>query len=89
MKKIHDPVDLIEAQMLISMLHSEGITAHLQGAHLLGAIGELPAFGLLGLMVNDEHASRARELVVSYQQATPVYETEQDDSYKPQGFLKC
>ena len=39
--------------MLMSMLRSEGIEVFLQGADLVGGMGELPALGLLGLMVSD------------------------------------
>lgn len=89
MQRIHEPVDLIEAQMLISMLHSEGIAVHLQGADLIGGMGELPALGLLGLMVDDQHAIRARELIVGYQQATPLMDEAQEALADPHGFLEC
>ena len=42
MRRIYEPQDLIEAEMLIGMLASEGITVHLSGRHLVGALGELP-----------------------------------------------
>ena len=89
MQRIHDPVDLIEAQMLISMLHSEGITVHLQGADLIGGMGELPALGLLGLMVADQYAVRAKELIRGYQQATPLMGEAQEALVDPHGFLEC
>lgn len=90
MQRIHEPADLMEAQMLISMLHSEGIAVYLQGADLVGGMGELPALGLLGLMVGDEDALRARELIISYQQATPVAEGAKDvQSGFRQGVLEC
>lgn len=90
MQRIHEPADLMEAQMLISMLRSEGVAVYLQGADLVGGMGELPALGLLGLMVEDEHAQRARELITAYQQATPIV----DDGPDPQqvatrGILEC
>lgn len=89
MQRIHEPVDLIEAQMLISMLHSEGIAVHLHGADLLGGMGELPALGLLGLMVDDAYASHARELITSYQQATPLTDASHEVPDIQQGFLEC
>lgn len=89
MQRIHEPVDLIEAQMLISMLHSEGIAVHLQGVDLIGGMGELPALGLLGLMVDDQHAQHARELISSYQQATPLTDAGQDLPDDLPGFLEC
>ncbi len=90
MQRIHEPADLMEAQMLISMLTSEGIGVHLQGADLVGGMGELPALGLLGLMVADEHVALARELIASYQQATPIVEGELDAQQSVQhGVLEC
>ena len=90
MQRIHEPADLMEAQMLISMLSSEGIEVYLQGADLVGGMGELPALGLLGLMVEDEQAQYARELIVSYQQATPIVDDVQDAlQIARRGVLEC
>ncbi|HZJ93852.1 MAG TPA: DUF2007 domain-containing protein [Thiopseudomonas sp.] len=90
MQRIHEPADLMEAQMLISMLNSEGIKVYLQGADLIGGMGELPALGLLALMVGDEDEQRARELISSYQQATPVVECESDgQDIARRGVLEC
>jgi hypothetical protein len=72
MLRIYDPRDLLEAEMLLAMLKSEGIEAHLAGRHLIGAIGELPAIGLLGLEVQQTDAIRARELIAEYSAAQPL-----------------
>ena len=61
-QRIHEPADLMEAQMLISMLNGEGIQVYLQGADLVGGMGELPALGLLALMVSDEDVQHACEI---------------------------
>ena len=45
MKRVYEPQDLMEGELLKAMLASEGIQAHLVGAHLAGAVGELPACG--------------------------------------------
>ena len=90
MQRIHEPADLMEAQMLISMLRSEGIDVYLQGEDLVGGMGELPALGLLGLMVEDEDAQHARELISSYQQATPIDEGGPDtQQIVRRGILEC
>lgn len=90
MQRIHEPADLLEAQMLMSMLRSEGIEVFLQGADLVGGMGELPALGLLGLMVEDEDAQHARKLISSYQQATPVLDGAKDgQSAVRRGVLEC
>ncbi|WP_107331899.1 putative signal transducing protein [Metapseudomonas otitidis] len=72
MQRIYEPRDLIEAHLLLGMLASEGITAHLAGAHLLGGVGELPGAGLLGLMVDEADAEQARCLIATYNAASPV-----------------
>jgi len=72
MRRIYDPENLMEAQLLIDMLASEGVVAHLAGRHLTGALGELPVQGLLALAVADEDAERARGLIAAYTSAQPL-----------------
>ena len=72
MQRIYQPADLQEAQMLLDMLASEGVHAHLAGASLLGAVGELPVLGLLALQVEDAQAQRALELIDAYNAASPI-----------------
>lgn len=72
MQRIYEPRDLLEAEMLRGMLVAEGIEVFLTGRHLVGAVGELPAAGLLGLMVNREQAERARQLIAEYNGAEPL-----------------
>jgi len=72
MRRIYEPENLLEAEMLLGMLANEGITARLVGEHLLGAIGELPVAGLLGLLVQDDLAQQASELIAAYNEAQPL-----------------
>ncbi|AIL63695.1 putative signal transducing protein [Pseudomonas alkylphenolica] len=72
MQRIYDPENLLEAEMLIGMLASEGIQVHLMGRDLMGAIGDLPVHGLLGLAVADEQADSARQLIAAYNTAQPL-----------------
>ncbi|RMS16000.1 hypothetical protein ALP71_04104, partial [Pseudomonas coronafaciens pv. garcae] len=59
MQKIYEPENLMEAELLQTMLASEGIRAHLAGRDLLGAMGELPGLGLLAIKVEDAQVERA------------------------------
>ena len=72
MQRIYEPQDMLEAEMLLGMLASEGVTVHLAGQHLLGGIGELPVCGLLGLLVADDEAERASGLIATYNAAQPL-----------------
>ncbi|SDH91695.1 Putative signal transducing protein [Pseudomonas benzenivorans] len=86
MQRIYEPQDLLEAELLLGMLASEGIDAHLTGQHLIGAIGELPVCGLLGLLVEDRQAERAHGLIAAYNAAQPLPGEEPENF---QGVLLC
>ena len=86
MQRIYEPENLLEGQMLVDMLASEGIEAHLLGRHLVGAMGELPACGLRGMVVADDDAGRARMLIAEYNAAQPV---PGDEPESFQGVLLC
>ncbi len=72
MIKIYSPRNHLEAQGLQDMLASHHIHAHISGAYLQGAVGELPAHDLLGLHTDIADADRARELVNDWLNATPM-----------------
>ena len=72
MRRIYEPENLMEAELLLGMLASEGIEASVLGRDLVGGTGELPALGLLGLAVPDDQALCARGLIDEYNAASPV-----------------
>ncbi|PTQ71635.1 putative signal transducing protein [Pseudomonas sp. GV071] len=86
MQRIYEPQDLMEAELLTCMLASEGVEVHVTGGHLLGAAGELPALGLLGLMVPNQQAEHARGLIAAYNAAQPLPGDEPEEF---QGVLLC
>ncbi|WP_425913051.1 putative signal transducing protein [Pseudomonas sp. GWSMS-1] len=86
MQRIYEPQDLMEAELLLGMLASEGVDAYLTGQHLAGAVGELPACGLLGVMVEDDQAHSAQQLIAAYNAALPLPGDEPDNV---QGTLLC
>ncbi len=86
MRRIYEPGSLHEGELLLAVLASEGISGFLAGRHLLGGIGDLPAVGLLGLLVEDEEALRAQALIAAYNAATPL---PGEDPSPEQGILIC
>jgi len=79
MQKVYEPENLMEGELLQGMLASEGVEAHLTGRDLLGGVGELPIFGLLGLSVDNDQAEQARLLIAAYNAALPVSGDEPDN----------
>lgn len=68
----YHPLDMAEAQLLEHLLNDHHIGCHLSGQYLQGAVGELPALGLLGIWVAAEDLGLARELISDWQKATPI-----------------
>jgi len=86
MQRIYEPENLMEGELLQGMLASEGVEAHLVGRDLLGGVGELPVFGLLGLAVDNDQAQYARELIAAYNAALPM---PGDEPHNYAGVLVC
>ena len=66
MKTAYDAQNLIDAQLVCDLLHSAGIAARVSGAGLLGAAGELPAIGVVQVLVPDADVERARAVVAEW-----------------------
>jgi len=66
MKPAYDAQNLIDAQLVCDLLHSAGIPARVTGAGLLGAAGELPAIGVVQVLVLEDDLDRARAIVADW-----------------------
>ncbi len=65
MKTIYQTDNIVDAHLVRNALESVGIPAHVAGEYLTGAIGELPAMGLLAVMVADTDVERATALATA------------------------
>lgn len=63
MKTLYEPSNALEAHMLHDLLQQEGIPSRVDGAYLQGAVGELPASGLVRLVVEDNDYEQARAVI--------------------------
>lgn len=72
MRAIYEPAHSIEANLVVGLLHQIGIKAHIAGEYLQGGAGELPAFGVMRVMVEDKDAEAARQLIEEWNNATPL-----------------
>ncbi len=72
MRAIYEPAHSIEANLIVGLLKQFGIQAHIAGEYLQGGAGELPAFGLMRVMVEDRDADNARQLIEEWNSATPA-----------------
>src|SRR5690606_21937966 len=66
----------VQAHLLQDVLRQHGIASHVQGEHLQGAIGELPAGNLVRLLVDDADYDPARRALDEWERAAPMDEDE-------------
>ncbi|HEX2009483.1 MAG TPA: DUF2007 domain-containing protein [Roseateles sp.] len=67
----------IEANLLLGLLRQQGLQVWLLGEQLLGAVGELPACGLLRLVVDETDLAQAAALLRDWDAATPLIEDDE------------
>lgn len=70
MRQVYSPANAAEAHMLAHLLDQAGIPAHVHGEALQGAVGELPAGGLIQLMVAEDHYDNARQLILKWEKTS-------------------
>ncbi len=70
MKLLYKANDVIEAQLLKNMLEQANIDAYIHGEYLQGGIGDLQAFGLVQLMVQDDDYRIAKEIIDDWNSAS-------------------
>lgn len=78
MKTVCEPANSLEGHMLQDILRQRGIESRLDGAGLQGAVGELPAIGLVRLLVAEEDYSAARAVMDEWEKtqiADPIRDT--------------
>lgn len=63
MRIVYQAENVVDAHLVKGALESAGIPAHVAGEYLTGAIGELPAMGLVAVMVPEGLLPAALEVV--------------------------
>lgn len=66
MVRLYSAEDSIEAHLLRHMLEQQDIATFVTGEHLEGAVGELPAGGVIDVWVLDEQLADAQEVLEDF-----------------------
>ena len=72
MRTLYQAASAIEAHMLLDLLKQQGLSAEIHGEHLQGAIGELPAAGLVRLVIDEADYAAARALIERWESTQPA-----------------
>lgn len=67
MRPVYQAEHVIDAYLIRGRLQAEGIPAYVQGEYLTGALGELPASGLLAVCVRERDIDTALALLAQWQ----------------------
>jgi hypothetical protein len=87
MKTLYEASNAVEGHMLQDLLRQEGISARLDGAFLQGAMGGLPATGLVRLVVDDADYEKGRAIVERWEAAEPMAQPTPTAANKSSGQL--
>jgi hypothetical protein len=71
MTTLYHAANAIEAHMIVQLLSQEGVTAHIEGEHLQGALGELPAAGLVRVVLDTADYAQGRALIDRWEAQQP------------------
>lgn len=74
MKIVFDAANALEAHMLQDLLAMQGVKSRIQGEHLQGGVGELPAVGLVKVSVEEADYARAQEIIAQWEAQEPSQE---------------
>ena len=61
--------------MILNLLEMQGLSGRIEGEFLQGGIGELPAAGLVRVVVAEEDYQPAKEIVSRWEAAQPASNT--------------
>ncbi|MEM7707914.1 MAG: DUF2007 domain-containing protein [Pseudomonadota bacterium] len=67
MKVVYHAENIIDANLVKSLLDNASILAFVNGEFLAGAIGDVPASGLITVSVADSHEAEARKVVAEFE----------------------
>ncbi|AEG92798.1 putative signal transducing protein [Ramlibacter tataouinensis] len=71
MKHVYDAANSLEAHMILDLLRQEGIRGQVEGEYLQGAVGALPAAGLVRVVVDEADHAAAQRVITRWNQAQP------------------
>ncbi len=74
---IYEASNSVEAHMILHLLEQSGISGQIDGEYLQGGLGELPAMGLVRVLVNESNTAKAKEII-------EIWDTQQASHTPPQ-----
>lgn len=67
MQSVYTASNSIQAHLVKILLQGEGVQAHVAGEYLQGAMGELPAVGMMEVMVDESDLQKAQSIILEWE----------------------
>ena len=83
MRIVYQAENILDAHLVRGALEHQGVRAYVAGEYLTGAIGQLPACGLVAVMVDERDIDVARDVIEALEAARESGEFEVDWAPKP------
>jgi hypothetical protein len=87
MQRVFMAAHSVEAHMILHLLEQSGISGHVEGEYLQGGVGDLPAGGLVHVVVDDEHAGHARAIIRDWESRAPPPAPARAPRFAPLGYV--
>jgi len=88
MKLVFEAQNSLEAHMILNLLEVAGLHGRINGELLQGGMGELPASGVVSVVVDDEDYWAAREVLVNWERQQVIDGLVDDPAIVSTGTLK-
>jgi antitoxin component YwqK of YwqJK toxin-antitoxin module len=72
MKTLYEAANAIEAHMILNLLERQGWVGRIDGEYLQGGVGELPAIGLVRVMVDEQDYPAAKAFMDKWDATQPM-----------------
>jgi len=71
MKLLYEAANSVEAHMIVNLLEQSELTARIDGAFLQGGAGDLQAFGVVRVMIDQEDYNKAEKVINLWEAMAP------------------
>lgn len=68
MHNVYNAFNSIQAHLVKILLQGEGIESYVSGDYLQGAMGELPAMGVIRVMVDESDIQQAKAVIRDWEE---------------------
>lgn len=83
MRVVYEAANLIDAHLVRHALEDAGLPVFLRGEQLIGGMGELPMFGIIGVCVPEAALPEARAIVAGLPITSAASAAETDTGHEP------